>query len=204
MKRMMTESDSAEKENEMIIRKIALCAAAAVTAGCLFAQSGPAPGNQVVFRTPQEAVRYYENLVGRLAQQVRSMQDENAVLAASNADLKQRTARLENDVRSLSAEIEALRKQIAADAEVRKNQLNRLADKLSGTQAQDAKKPVRPPEPAGDSREFVEHVVEKGTTLTALAKAYRVSVKDIMAANKMKKPVIYAGQKLLIPVAGKQ
>ena len=190
----------------MIIRKIALCAAAAVTAGCLYAQSRPASGNQVVFRTPQEAVRYYENLVGRLAQQVRSMQDENAVLAASNADLKQRTARLENDVRSLSGEIEALRKQVAADAEVRKNQLNRLADKLSGPQAQPqppaARKPVRP-EPAGVSPEFVEHVVEKGTTLTALAKAYHVSVKDIMDANKMKKPVIYAGQKLLIPVAAK-
>ena len=187
----------------MIIRKIALGAALAAAVGCLYAQSGTASRNQIVFRTPQEAVRYYENLVGRLAQQVRSMQDENAVLAASNADLKQRTARLENDVRALSGEIAELRKQIAADAEVRKNQLNQLADKLSDSPQQERRKPVRP-EPAANSGEFVEHFVEKGTTLTALAKAYRVSVKDIMAANKMKKPVIYAGQKLLIPVAGKQ
>ena len=185
----------------MLIRRIVLSVVALAAAGTVAAQQRTAAAAPV--RTPQEAVRYYENLVGRLAQQVRSMQDENALLTASNADLKQRVMRMEGDIRSLSGEIAALRKQIAADAEVRKNQLNRLADKLSTpVPSQPVQKNVSPP-PADDSPEFVEHIVEKGTTLNALAKAYHVSVKEIMSANKMKKPVLYAGQKLMIPVPKK-
>ncbi|MBO4631000.1 MAG: LysM peptidoglycan-binding domain-containing protein [Lentisphaeria bacterium] len=185
----------------MSIRKITLCLTAVAAAGCVYAQQGN--NARTSFRTPQDAVRYYEDLVGRLAQQVRSMQDENAMLSASGTELKQRVARLEADVRSLSGELAALRKQIAADAEVRKDQLNRLADKLTETPKVEKNIPPRKPEPAGNT-EFVEHVVEKGTTLNALAKAYGVTVKEIMNANKLKKPVIYAGQKLLIPAVSKK
>ena len=180
----------------MTVRKISLSLAAAAAACCVYAQQG---GARTPFRTPQDAVRDYENLVGRLAQQVRSMQDENAILTASNAELKQRLTHLENDMQKLSGEMAALRKQIAADAEVRKNQLNRLADKLSDSSDRPA---PRRPEPA-DNTEYVEHVVEKGTTLNALAKAYGVPVKEIMRVNRMKKPNLYAGQKLLIPVSKK-
>ena len=195
----------------MSIRKITLSLTAAAAAVCVYAQQGRQTGTG--FRTPQEAVHYYESLMGRLVQQVRSMQDENAMLAASNAELKQRVARLENDTRSLAGEIAALRKKIAADAEVRKNQLNRLADKISENNRPE--KPVQPPrpekktapapnQPAPEETEYVEHVVEKGTTLNALAKAYGVSVKEIMQANKLKKTNIYVGQKLLIPAPKKK
>jgi len=195
----------------MFIRKITLGLTAAAAAVCVYAQQGRQAGTG--FRTTQDAVRYYENLTGRLAQQVRSMQDENAMLAASNADLKQRVARLENDTRSLAGEIADLRKRIAADAEVRKNQLNRLADKLSENNRPEKKVPPRPekkprpvqnqPAAAPEETEYVEHVVERGTTLNALAKAYGVSVKDIMKANKLKNTNIYTGQKLLVPAPKK-
>ena len=112
----------------MLIRKITLSLTAAAAAVCVYAQQGRQTG--AGFRTTQDAVRYYENLMGRLVQQVRSMQDENAMLAASNAELKQRVARLENELRSLSGDVAELRKQIAADAEVRKAQLNQLAAQL--------------------------------------------------------------------------
>ena len=193
----------------MMIRKLALGLTAATVGLCLYAQQGgPRPRSNTTFNTPQEAVNYYENLVGRLSSQVRSMQDENAMLTASNAELKQRVARLEQDVRSLSNDVAAMRKQIAADAEVRKNQLNNLANKITESTRQDkpaVKHPAPPrevknmPEPK-DATEYVEHVVEKGTTLNALAKAYHVSVNDIMKANRMKNTNIYQGQKLLIPV----
>ncbi|MBO4647307.1 MAG: LysM peptidoglycan-binding domain-containing protein [Lentisphaeria bacterium] len=185
----------------MMIRKFTLGLAMLTAAGyvCAAPPQGAAP-----FRTTQEAVRYYESLVSRLAQQVRSMQDENALLSASNADLKQRVTRLESDTRALAEEVAALRKQIAADAEVRKNQLNHLADRLSKPQEPTPPPPApRPPQPSVPETEFVEHRVERGTTLTALAKAYGVSVHDIMKANKMKSPNLYAGQKLLIPVPKK-
>ncbi|MBQ9335782.1 MAG: LysM peptidoglycan-binding domain-containing protein [Lentisphaeria bacterium] len=186
----------------MMIRKITLFLAAAAAAGCVYAQQGgPQPG-RAPFRTTQEAVRYYENLVGRLAQQVRSMQDENAMLTASNDELKQRVARLESEMRALASDMAALRKQIAADAEVRKTQLNQLADRLAAPPPKPGKEPPAPhpvPVPPPDEPEMVWHVVERGTTLNALAKAYGVPVSEIMRVNKMKKPVIYAGQKLMIP-----
>ena len=85
----------------MMIRKFTLGLAMLTAAGyvCAAPPQGAAP-----FRTTQEAVRYYESLVSRLAQQVRSMQDENALLSASNADLKQRVTRLESDTRALAEE----------------------------------------------------------------------------------------------------
>ena len=195
----------------MVVRKITLGLAAASAALCVYAQQGRQAGN---FRTPQDAARYYENLTGRLVQQVRSMQDENAMLAASNTELKQRVARLENDTRALADEIAALRKKIAADAEVRKDQLNRLADRLSENNRPEKKTPPARPEkkmqkgsnpaPAAEEIEYIEHVVERGTTLNALAKAYGVKVAEIIKANKLKNTNIYVGQKLLIPAPKKQ
>lgn len=191
----------------MMIRRIALGLTAVMAAGVVCAQQGQ--GGRVPFRSTQEAVQYYENLVGRLAQQVRSMQDDNAMLAESNSELKQRVSRLEAEFRSMSEEMTALRKQIAADAEARKNQLNRLADSLtvpSGKTEHRSPRPVRPKhnEPAEENGDYIEHTVEAGTTLTALAKAYGVTVKDIIRANKLSKPTIYVGQKLLIPVSKKR
>jgi LysM repeat protein len=191
----------------MMMRKLFLGLTAAAAGVCLYAQQGAVrPRSNTRFNTPQEAASYYENLVGRLASQVQSMQDENAMLTASNAELKQRVARLEQDVRSLSNDVAALRKQIAADAEVRKNQLNNLASKITESTRQEKKAPVMPklvPQQT-DNTEYVEHVVEKGTTLNALAKAYHVSVNDIKKANKLKNNNIYQGQKLLIPVSSKR
>lgn len=189
----------------MMIRKFALGLAAVMAAGVVCAQQG----GRVAFRSTQEAVQYYENLVGRLAQQVRSMQDDNAMLSESNSDLKRRVAHLESEFRSMSEEMAALRKQIAADAEARKNQLNRLADSLSAPTDKAERRPARSVRPktetaADESREFIEHTVEAGTTLTALAKAYGVTVKDILRANKMSRATIYTGQKLLIPVSKKR
>ena len=194
----------------MMKRKLILGLTAAAAGLCLYAQQGVRPRSNTRFNTPQEAASYYENLVGRLASQVQSMQDENAMLTASNAELKQRVARLEQDVRSLSNDVAALRKQIAADAEVRKNQLDNLANKITESTKQE--KPAVTPQlvpQQKDNTEYVEHVVEKGTTLNALAKAYQakgyqVTVKDIMKANKLKNTNIYQGQKLLIPISSKR
>ena len=189
----------------MMMRKLVLGLTAAAAGLCLYAQQGAVrPRSITRFNTPQEAASYYENLVGRLASQVQSMQDENAMLTASNAELKQRVARLEQDVRSLSGDVASLRKQIAADAEVRKNQLNNLANRITESARQEKKQMPQMVPQQTDNTEYVEHVVEKGTTLNALAKAYHVSVSDIKKANKLKNDNIYQGQKLLIPVSSKR
>ena len=175
----------------------------------LYGQQGRKP-----FSTPQDAVRYYEELVGNLTRQVKSMQDENAIFVEETTKLKSRVARLEQENDAVRKELAALRQQIAADAEVRKDQLNRLADRLGNLSApppvhqekrQKKGKTPPPPPPAEDGEEeFLEHTVEAGTTLHALAKVYGVSVKEIIRANKLSGSRIYVGQKLLIPIPKKR
>lgn len=173
-------------------------------------------GQGIRFRTPQEAVRYYEDLVGNLTRQVRSMQDENAVALSTLRDLQKKYQRLEEDQKELRGELQALRKQVSADAESRRTQFNALADKLmkqpgSAVSPSPGKKStgVQPSRgrqsgaSGGAEEEFIEHTVEAGNTLSALARAYKVSVKEIERVNKIRKGRIYAGQKLLIPVSKK-
>lgn len=173
--------------------------------------------NRVLFRNTNEAVRYYENLVGMLTKQVRSMQDENAMTVSALRDLQKRLRDMEAEQKTLRQELLDLRKQVSADAESRRTQFNALADRIM-------KQPVSASAPTGrynnshvsgsssagkshqtpgTEQEFIEHTVEAGTTLSALARAYKVSIKDIERINKIKKGRIYAGQKLLIP-AGKK
>ena len=166
---------------------------------------------QIHFRTPQEAVRYYEDLVGNLTRQVRSMQDENAMAVSSLRDLQTRIREMEADQKALRLELQNLRRQISADAESRRTQFNALADKIiKNTPGRNQTPPAAPSRKKEQSaaseeeQEFFEHTVEAGTTLSALARAYKVSVKDIEKANKIRKGRIYTGQKLLIPVSKKK
>ena len=171
-------------------------------------------GQRIQFRTPQEAVRYYEDLVGNLTRQVRNMQDENALTVSALRDLQKKCARLESDQANLLREVQNLRRQISADAESRRTQFNALADKLMKQSASPVESPRKTPrnpvqKTAGstnsrEEEEFIEHTVEAGNTLSALARAYKVSVKDIEKVNKIKKGRIFAGQKLLIPVSKKK
>lgn len=48
----------------------------------------------------------------------------------------------------------------------------------------------------------IEHIVERGDSLYALAKKYNTEVKEIMRLNALTSSVIYVGQKVLIPLAG--
>ncbi len=51
-----------------------------------------------------------------------------------------------------------------------------------------------------ESQEGYEHIVQPGETLSAIAAAYKVSVKAIIEANNISKPEsLRAGQKLFIP-----
>lgn len=153
--------------------------------------------SRTTFKNTQEAVRYYEELVGSLIQQVKLMQDDNATLQAGVIDLKKQVSLLNAKVQNTDRELEALKKQVAADAETRKAQLRNLADKLA------APPPVRRAQQQEQDPmqgEFIEHTVEPGTTLSALSKAYGVTISDIKRANGLSSDNIRVGQKLLIPV----
>ena len=85
------------------------------------------------------------------------------------------------------------KRQIAADAEVREAQLEKIADRLTRSQVPDASS-------SGAMQEYVEYTVQPGATLSAISKAYGVSISDIKKANNMSSDVLRIGQKLKIPV----
>ena len=59
------------------------------------------------------------------------------------------------------------------------------------------------PETLPESVETIEHVVQPGDTLYARARSYKVSVREIVDANKLSNPDRLAiGSKLLIPQPG--
>ncbi len=50
-------------------------------------------------------------------------------------------------------------------------------------------------------RRWVIHVVKKGDTLWEISRRYGVKIKTILVANGLRKPTIYPGQRLVLPVA---
>jgi N-acetylmuramoyl-L-alanine amidase len=63
------------------------------------------------------------------------------------------------------------------------------------------KAPAKPAtaQPQAKIRQIKRHTVQKGETLSALARKYDVSIAEIKNANKLKNDTIAPGQKLVIP-----
>ena len=122
---------------------------------------------------------------------------------------------LESRIKQLEAELAQSKQQIQAEAAARqesiKNFASQVSREISTTPRTPAPRPAvqdnPPPEPTANSGsnaspagEYLEYTVQKGATLSTIAKAYNVSVSDIRRANNMSNSAILRiGQKLLIP-----
>ena len=84
---------------------------------------------------------------------------------------------------------------IAADSEKREKQLGKLADRLKAAADSSASNAKQ----ASTVTEYEIYVVQRGATLTAISKAYGVSVDSIRKANNMSSDVLRVGQSLKIP-----
>lgn len=159
-----------------------------------YAQQRTTTTKTTTFKTADDAVAYYEELVGTLVKRVTILQEENASLETNIASLKREMTSLSAKNDELSKKLAALEKQIAADAKRNEeqltnilNQLKRIADAPAATTT------------TGDET-YVEYVVQSGATLSAIARAYNVSMEDIKKANNMKNDSLRAGQTLKIPM----
>lgn len=81
----------------------------------------------------------------------------------------------------------------------RDRQLSDFAAKLNAAASVPVNQPL--PRSGGDGfvMDYEEYVVQKGATLTAIAKAYGVTVDSIRRANNMKSDMLRVGEKLKIP-----
>ena len=168
------------------------------------ASSGTTAARPASAGTRRDLVSYVEELAGNTAAQLRAVQDENAALETRVIELERKLASLQETNQKLLNEIAAVKRQSAADADAREAQMKAILskiDKLAATPAPSATVPA--PVSAADDYEIYE--VQKGATLSVIAKAYSeafgktVTVQDIKKANNLKSDTLQIGQKLKIP-----
>ena len=131
-------------------------------------------------------------------------------LNAQIEDLQFRQQQMQKDLESIRTELQELRRaaggasaadfkaledRIAAVDAARQADMKAIIDQLAKELS--SLGPSKPtPKPTPDTK---EHVVQKGETLTTIAKAAGVSVADLKKANSLTGDDIKVGQKLVIP-----
>ena len=148
--------------------------------------------------TRRDIVSYVEELAGNTAAQLRSVQDENAELETRIIELERKLAALQETNQKLLNEVAAVKRQSAADADAREAQMKAILSKIDKLAATPPPV-VTVPTPVSTEPEYDIYEVQKGATLSVIAKAYEVSVQDIKKANNLKSDVLQIGQKLKIP-----
>ena len=189
---------------------ISLFAAAALAAPFVSAQTAQTAGtaapqtSTASSGTRRDIVSYVEELAGNTAAQLRAVQDENAELETRIIELERKLAALQESNQKLLNEVAAVKRQSAADADAREAQMKAILtkiDKLAATPAPAATVPA----PVSAEADYEIYEVQKGATLSVIAKAYSevfgktVTVQDIKKANNLKSDTLQIGQKLKIP-----
>ena len=157
-----------------------------------------------------KSIRYYEELVGSLSGQVRQLQDDNARLTRAVQELRSQMDALARANELTGKELSELRKKLAADTVKREKQLQMIADRLKTPPAAQENQPPHQtvqqtpkknadPQEKPSFTEYEEYVVQRGATLTAISKAYGVSVDTIKKANNKTNDNLRIGEKLKIP-----
>lgn len=174
-----------------MIRKFFLCGSLMLlTFPALQAQSGDARN-----------IRYIENLTAQLTNVVRNVQDENAKLEMKVSEMQRQMRELLAKNKELEQEIQRLKRQNAAEAEAREAQMREISKQIKRLASLPAPAPGPARKPHSTSNQRYEiFEVPKGATLSAIAKAYNVSIQAIKQANNMKSNNLRVGQKLRIPV----
>ena len=119
-------------------------------------------------------------------------------------DVKQAQAQIEelrragpsasaNDLQALEARVRSLDEAREKDKKVILDQLAKELASIGGTRS--GASPPSPPSTAMGS----DHVVQKGETLTSIAKNCGVSIADLRKANNLTSDALKVGQKLVIP-----
>lgn len=154
--------------------------------------------SSAAFAQQAQALREVQRSLAALSARLEAIEQQQGALAS-------RLSAVERGGDTVSqAELAAVRSDLAAVKDVQgrlreeivediTKRLTALAQKREAEARQAAKA-------AAAQKSGYNHVVEAGQTLSAIAQAYKVSVKSIMQANNIKDPTkVRVGQKLFIP-----
>jgi len=115
---------------------------------------------------------------------------------------------LEMEIARLSRELDGLRRSVETrcaaierkSEEDKRELISRLTAQLEKLLAQATPAAPPPSAPSGGNVYGFEHIVRQGETLSTIAKAYNVTAKALIDANKIKDPNrLSIGQKIFIP-----
>ena len=157
----------------------------------------PVPAEQ---QTVSEQLSILDERISKLRADVDALQFNQQQI---QQDIKQVQTQLEelrragptasaNDIQSLEARVRALDAARENDKKVILDQLAKELSTLGGTRTGTL------PSPAA-ATSGNDYVVQKGETLTSIAKSHGVSVADLRKANNLTTDSLKVGQKLIIP-----
>lgn len=176
----------------------ALLRIAAISVACVV---GPASG-PAEQQTVSQQLAILDERLSKLRADVDALQFNQQQV---QQDIKQVQAQLEdlrragpsasaNDIQALEARIRAIDAARESDKKAILDQLAKELAALGGSHSG-----VSPPSPVPAAASGNEYVVQKGETLTSIAKSHGVTVADLRKANNLTSDALKVGQKLVIP-----
>jgi len=136
-------------------------------------------------RADVDAVQFNQQQIQQDIRQIQAQQEELRRAGPSASA---------NDIQALDARVRALDAARENDKKVILDQLAKELAAVGGTRS-GAPPASSPPATSNDN----EHVVQKGETLTSIAKTHGVSVAELRKANNLTSDALKVGQKLVIP-----
>ncbi|MCP4177409.1 MAG: LysM peptidoglycan-binding domain-containing protein [bacterium] len=146
-----------------------------------------------------------ETKLNTLTERFNYLQDNYVTL---NQNIRNLNSKLESEQqknRQLKNEITILKQQINKDRKYMQTSLNSAVDKIAketskaiNSRAYNSQSTYRKKQNV-NTNNFYQYKVQPGATLSAIAKAYKVSVNSIRKANKLDNDMIRVGQTLYIP-----
>jgi LysM repeat protein len=160
------------------------------------------------FASSNQDIIELQNDVAILKRKVANTQNNNASILKKLSSLQNQINYVNEQSQQQTKTISALRQTINQERTARQAALDRVvetvADQTAKTVNSIAAQQQRHSQTAQTSAPaaagaYYRHKVDSGETLSAIARAYKVSIKDIKRANRIKGDIIRVGQILRIP-----
>ena len=183
------------------IKKVLMAAVLSCAAvSPVFAQNDGTVSGAASQQSQVNFIRYYEQLLSNMNAQLKQLQDQNAVLESKIAQLERGLEAANQENAALKKEVENLRKALAQESSTRDDQMKKVIQNIDKLAQNTGSSFVSTGGNKLEPLEYEEYVVQQGATLSAISKAYNVTVQDIKTANGLKSDQIRVGQVLLIPI----
>ncbi len=189
------------------VTMVGLAVVAAGMSGCLVMQdpNAPVPATQDDIRYLRAEIQRQQNHIRMLEEQLGQLNGELAQERYNQSSASAGYATT-GQIAALNEQVAALRQQLGAVDAARVKDRDELMSSMSKTIATAVKKSQPPPQKSGGgvkatgTHSGIEHVVQSGETLSAIAQAYGVKTSTILEYNDIANPaLIRVGQTLFIP-----